>query len=75
MILFLGIWEHLRGMAIDFISKNNMKTKAIVAGLVALASAAATYYIIKRKRSQTVEPVQRSHHLTNVFSKAKAYAK
>jgi hypothetical protein len=52
-----------------------MKTKAIVAGLVALAAALTTYYIVKRKRNRTAEPVQRSHHLTNVFSKAKAYAK
>lgn len=52
-----------------------MKTKSIVAGLVAVAAALTTYYIIKRKNRKTVEPVQKSHHLTDVFSKAKAYAK
>jgi hypothetical protein len=52
-----------------------MKTKEIVAGLVVLASALATYYIVKRRNRKPVEPVQRTHHLTNVFSKAKSYAK
>jgi hypothetical protein len=52
-----------------------MKTKAIVAGLVALAAAMTTYFIIKRRNRKTVEPIQRTHHLTDVFSKAKAYAK
>jgi len=51
-----------------------MKTKAIIAGLVALAAALTTYYIVKRKTKKTAEPVKRSHHLTNVFSKAKTYA-
>jgi len=49
-----------------------MKGKQIVAGLVALAAALTTYYIIKRRNRKTVEPVQKSHHLTDVFSKAKA---
>ena len=49
-----------------------MKTKHVVAGLVALASALATYYIIKRRNRSKVEPVQKSHHVTDVFSKAKA---
>jgi len=52
-----------------------MKTKAIVAGLVALAAALTTYYIVKRRSRKTVESVQRTHHLTDVFSKAKSYAK
>ena len=49
-----------------------MKTKQIVAGLVALAAALSTYYIIKRRNRNAVEPVQKTHHLTDVFSKAKA---
>jgi hypothetical protein len=56
-------------------AKNNMKTKAVVAGLVALAAALTTYYIIKRKNRKTIEPIQKTHHLTDVFSKAKSYAK
>jgi hypothetical protein len=52
-----------------------MKTKSIIAGLVALAAALTTYYLIKRRNQKTVEPVQRTHHLTDVFSKAKSYAK
>jgi hypothetical protein len=55
--------------------KNNMKTKAVVAGLVVLAAALASYYIIKRKNRKTIEPIQKTHHLTDVFSKAKSYAK
>lgn len=38
-----------------------MKTKAIVAGLVALAAGLTTYYIIKRRNRKTFEPIQRSH--------------
>jgi hypothetical protein len=49
-----------------------MKSKHIVAGLVALAAALTTYYIIKRRNGKTVQPVQKTHHLTDVFSKAKA---
>lgn len=52
-----------------------MKTKAIVAGLVALAAAMTTYFISKRRNRKTVEPIQRTHHLTDVFSKAKSYVK
>lgn len=52
-----------------------MKTKALVAGLVALAAALTTYYIIKRKNRKIIEPIQKTHHLTDVFSKAKSYAK
>lgn len=52
-----------------------MKTKAIVAGLVAAAAALTTYYIIKRRTQKKVEPIQRTHHLTDVFSKAKSYVK
>lgn len=52
-----------------------MKTKSIVAGLVAVAAAVTTYYFIKRRNQKTVEPLQKSHHLTDIFSKAKAYAK
>jgi hypothetical protein len=43
--------------------------------LVTLAAALTTYYIIKRKNRKPFEPVQRTHHLTDVFSKAKSYAK
>lgn len=63
------------GIAIDFNCKKSMKTKAIVAGLVALAAGLTTYYFIKRKNRKTVQPVQRTHHLTDIFSKAKSYAK
>jgi len=52
-----------------------MKTKSIVAGLVALAAALTTYYIIKKRSSKTIEPFQRTHHLTDVFAKAKSHAK
>lgn len=52
-----------------------MKTKAFVAGLVVLAAAMTTYFFIKRRNRKAVEPVQRTHHLTDVFSKAKSYAK
>jgi hypothetical protein len=51
-----------------------MKTKHIVAALVAAAAALTTYYIIKRKNQKTAEPIQKTHHLTEVFSKAKAQA-
>jgi hypothetical protein len=50
-----------------------MKTKEIVAGLVALAAALTTYYIIRRRNQKTIEPVQKTRHLTDVFSKAKSY--
>ena len=52
-----------------------MKTKAIVAGLVAAAAALTTYYIVKRRNQKKVEPAQKTHHLTEVFSKAKSYTK
>ena len=48
-----------------------MKTKAIVAGVVFVASALATWFIIRRNKKQTAEPIERTHHLTEVFSKAK----
>jgi hypothetical protein len=64
------------GIAIDFFdAKFNMKTKAIVAGLVATAAALTTYYFIKKRNRNKVEPVQRTHHLTDVFSKAKSSVK
>jgi len=56
-------------------SKNNMRTKSIIAGLVVLAAAMTTYFIIKRKNRKVAEPVQRTHHLTDVFSKAKSHVK
>jgi hypothetical protein len=56
-------------------TKSNMKTKTVVAGLVVLAAALTTYFIIKRRNRKTIEPVQRTHHLTDIFSKAKSYAK
>ena len=52
-----------------------MKTKTVVAGLVALTAALTTYYIIKRRNRKKVEPVQRTHHLTEIFSRAKSYTK
>jgi hypothetical protein len=52
-----------------------MKTKSIVAALIATAAALTTYYIIKRRNQKKIETVQRTHHLTDVFSKAKSYAK
>jgi hypothetical protein len=67
--------DQFTGIAIDFFNSKNMKTKTIVAGLVALAAGLTTYYIIKRKNRKTVEPVQRTHHLTDVFSKAKSFSK
>jgi hypothetical protein len=57
---------------LNFFGKTGMKSKHIVAGLVALAAALTTYYIIKRRNGKTVQPVQKTHHLTDVFSKAKA---
>jgi hypothetical protein len=60
---------------LNFIHKKSMKTKAIVAGLVAAAAALTTYYIVKRRSQRKVEPAQKTHHLTDVFSKAKSYAK
>ena len=63
------------GIAIDFNRKKGMKTKANVAGLVALAAGLTTYYFIKRRNRKTVQPVQRTHHITDIFSKAKSYAK
>jgi hypothetical protein len=65
----------LDGIAIEFTCKKSMKTKAVIAGLVALAAGLTTYYIIKRRNRKTAQPVQRSHHLTDIFSKAKSYAK
>lgn len=62
-------------MAIDFLKQKNMKTKAVVAGLVTIAAAMTTYFLIKRRNRKAVEPVQRTHHLTDVFSKAKSHAK
>jgi hypothetical protein len=52
-----------------------MKTKTVVAGLVAVAAALTTYYFIKRKNRKTIQQPQRTHHLTDIFSKAKSYAK
>jgi len=52
-----------------------MRTKSIIAGLVVLAAAMTTYFIIKRKNRKVAEPVQRTHHLTDVFSKAKSHVK
>lgn len=69
----LILYDFPAGTAIEFSPlKTYMKTKHVVAGLVALASALATYYIIKRRNRSKVEPVQKSHHVTDVFSKAKA---
>jgi hypothetical protein len=52
-----------------------MKTKSIVAGLVALTAALTTYYIIKRRNRKPIEPIHKTHHLTEVFARAKAHAK
>ena len=58
-------------------TKNIMKTKAVVAGLVAVAAALTTYFLIKRRSNKAmIEPAQpKQHHLTQVFAKAKTYAK
>ncbi len=66
---------YLDGMAIDFLPENDMKAKAIIAGLVAVAAALATVYVVRKRGRKKVVPVQRTHHLTEVFSKAKSYAK
>jgi hypothetical protein len=58
-----------------FFVQKSMKTKAIVAGLMAVAAAMTTYFIIRRRNRKPLEPIQRTHHLTDVFSKAKSYAK
>jgi hypothetical protein len=63
------------GIAIDFLIQKNMKTKSIIAGLVAAAAALTTYYIIKKRKQNKIEPIQRTHHLTEVFSKAKSSIK
>jgi hypothetical protein len=52
-----------------------MKTRTVVAGLVVLAAAMITYSIIKRKNRRTTQIIQRTHHLTDIFSKAKSHAK
>ncbi len=52
-----------------------MKKSLIIAGILA-AGAAASFFILRRKRKRiknVSEPVERSHHLTNVFSKAKLH--
>lgn len=48
-----------------------MKTKTIVAGVLFVASAMATYFILRRRKKEPYQPIERSHHLTDVFSKAK----
>jgi hypothetical protein len=49
-----------------------MKTKGIIAGLVALAAGLTTYYIIKRRNQKNGASIQKTHHLTDVFSRAKS---
>jgi hypothetical protein len=51
-----------------------MKTKAIVAGLVGAAAALVTVYVVRRRKQKKLQPVHRSHHLTEIFS-AKAHSK
>lgn len=52
-----------------------MKTKAIIAALVTLVAAAVTYYIIKTGNRKKPVAVHRTHHLTEIFSKAKMHVK
>lgn len=52
-----------------------MKTRVIIAGLVVAAAALSTVFLIRKRNRKTARPVQRTHHLTEVFSKAKAYPK
>lgn len=65
----------LAGMAIVFVAIKKMKTKAIVAGLVAVAAAGLTYYFVKNRKQKKKRHVQRTHHLTEIFAQAKAQAK
>lgn len=49
-----------------------MKTKVLIAGLVAVASAAVVYYLRKRKMDAVENTrVKKSHHLTSAFARAK----
>lgn len=62
------------GITIDPVHNHKtygMKTKTIVAGLAFVASAVATYFILRRTEKPTYQPIEKSHHLTDVFSKAK----
>jgi hypothetical protein len=50
-----------------------MKNKVLIAALV--AAGVAAYLLIRRKfKKEEVTTPERSHHLTDVFSRAKEYA-
>jgi hypothetical protein len=49
-----------------------MKTKIAIAGLA--LTAIALYFFRKRSPKNEQQPVKKSHHLTNAFSKAKNVA-
>jgi hypothetical protein len=51
-----------------------MKTKTLVAALVTVAAGLATYYFLRKRRRQPTKQLDRTHHLTEVFSKAKQYS-
>lgn len=43
--------------------------------MVALTAAGIVAYLLNRKKPvETIQPVERTHHLTKVFSKAKQHA-
>jgi hypothetical protein len=65
----------LDGTAIEFLyKKHQMKTKTLIAALVTVAAGIATYYFLRNRRKASPEPIDRTHHLTEVFTKAKQYS-
>jgi len=44
-----------------------MKTKEIVAGLVALAAAVATVYVIKKRKERKPKPVRTPRRLAEIY--------
>ncbi len=52
-----------------------MKTKTVIAALVAAAAGLAVYFFIKkRNKGYEEDPVKKTHHLTEAFVRAKEYA-
>lgn len=45
-----------------------MKTREIIAGLVALAAALTTYYIIQKRKLTKTKRVERTQHLAEIYS-------
>jgi len=57
------------GTAIVFLIEiKDMKTREIIAGLVALAAALTTYYIINRRQVRKTKRIHRTHHLAEIYS-------